>query len=74
MSTEEVCVVCSGVLDAENRARCIYCGGAFHQPWSASVSVPSCGRIFAHAEAQGLVFACQWCAQALLGQGGAPLR
>lgn len=70
MSTEETCAVCGGALDSEHRARCIYCGRAFHQPWSINASVPTCGWIFAHADAQGLVFACQRCAQALMGQGG----
>ncbi|GBD10643.1 hypothetical protein HRbin23_00288 [bacterium HR23] len=68
MSTEEACVVCGSNLDAEHRARCIYCGGVFHQPWSANAPVPTCGRIFAHADAQGLVFACLRCAQAMLEQ------
>lgn len=68
MTTEAICTVCGGALNAEHHARCIYCGGAFHLPWSANAPVPTCGRIFAHADAQGLVFACLRCAQTLLEQ------
>ncbi|MBI4234455.1 MAG: hypothetical protein HY686_08445 [Chloroflexi bacterium] len=55
------CVVCGAPLDGENVATCYYCNGQFHQPWSTRAAPTSCGRIFAHQEAQGLVFVCQRC-------------
>jgi hypothetical protein len=61
----EACSVCGGPLDGEHRARCLSCGAPFHQPWSATAPVPTCGKIFVHPEAQGLVFLCLGCARAI---------
>ena len=65
---EELCVVCEGLLDEYHQASCQMCGGKFHQPWSADVQVPQCGRIASHEDALALVFLCKSCYQALHDQ------
>lgn len=61
----ELCVVCDGALDEYHQASCQMCGRKFHQPWSADVELPQCGRIASHEEALALVFLCTNCYGAL---------
>ncbi len=58
---ENCCTVCRETLDSENRARCIMCGGLFHQQWQQERDVPQCGQALSHQEAMGLVYVCENC-------------
>ena len=67
MVDEELCIVCTDMLDGYNQASCQMCGGRFHQHWSVGADVPSCGRITSHEEALAIVFLCLDCYDRLEG-------